>query len=83
MDTQTECDDARSSLIRGHPILTTADDGRGEVLMAAPVARVGRRDGGTAKSEGQEPDELREEGVKGSRLSLSTVSEEKGRSRTK
>ena len=27
MDTRTECGDARSSLIRGHPILTTADDG--------------------------------------------------------
>ena len=80
MDTQTECDDARSSLIRGHPILTTADDGRTEVLMAAPAARRDGEVGGTGRSE---PDELREEGVKGSRLSLSTVSEEKGRSRTK
>ena len=53
MDTRTECGDARSSLIRGHPILTTAGDGRTEVLMAAPVAHVGRRDGevgGTGRS---------------------------------
>ena len=51
MDTRTECGgDARSSLIRGHPILTTADDGRTEVLMAAPVARRDGEVGGTGRS---------------------------------